>query len=48
MIVDHGELIVFVVDDDPVVCEVLSSLFRLVGLRAQIFRSAHEFVGYPW
>ena len=47
MTADHGEPIVFVVDDDPAVCEALSSLLRAVGLRAQTFRSAHEFVGHP-
>ncbi|HTC24090.1 MAG TPA: response regulator transcription factor [Gemmatimonadales bacterium] len=46
MTADHGEPIVFVVDDDPAVCEALSSLLRAVGLRAQTFRSAHEFVGH--
>src|SRR6266851_758461 len=47
MTADHGEPIVFVVDDDPAVCEALSSLLRSVGLRAQTFHSAHEFVGHP-
>ena len=47
MTADHGEPIVFVVDDDPAVCEALSSLLGSVGLRAQTFRSAHEFVGHP-
>src|SRR6185295_15425343 len=36
-----------VVDDDSAVCEALSSLLRAVGLRAQTFRSADEFVGHP-
>ena len=47
MTADHGEPIVFVVDDDPAVCEALSSLLGSVGLRAQTFRSADEFVGHP-
>lgn len=47
MTADQEEPIVFVVDDDPAVCEALSSLLRSVGLRAQTFRSAHEFVGHP-
>jgi len=36
--------IVFVVDDDPSVCEALSSLFRSVGLRVELFGSAAEFL----
>ena len=36
--------IVYVVDDDPAVREGLSSLIRSVGLRAQTFGSAREFL----
>jgi FixJ family two-component response regulator len=36
--------VVFVVDDDPSVREALSSLFRSVGLRVQLFTSAAEFL----
>ena len=36
--------IVFIVDDDPSVREALSSLIRSVGLRAQTFASAQEFL----
>jgi FixJ family two-component response regulator len=35
---------VFIVDDDPSVREALSSLIRSVGLRAQTFGSAQEFL----
>src|SRR6201991_3096827 len=36
--------IVFVVDDDSSVCKALSSLFRSVGLRVEVFGSAAEFL----
>ncbi|WGS21143.1 MULTISPECIES: response regulator transcription factor [unclassified Bradyrhizobium] len=36
--------IVFVVDDDASVREALRNLFRSVGLRAEVFASAHEFL----
>ena len=36
--------IVFVVDDDPSVCKALSSLFRSIGLRVELFGSAAEFL----
>jgi FixJ family two-component response regulator len=36
------EPIVYVVDDDAVMREALSSLFRSVGLPVQVFSSAHE------
>ena len=39
-----GRPIVFVVDDDPAVCEALSSLIRSVGLRIKTFASAAEFL----
>jgi FixJ family two-component response regulator len=37
------EPIVFVIDDDVAVRATLSSLFRSVGLRVELFGSAHEF-----
>jgi FixJ family two-component response regulator len=36
--------VVFVVDDDPAVREALSSLFRSVGMRVELFASAAEFL----
>ncbi|MEH2623274.1 FixJ family two-component response regulator [Bradyrhizobium sp. AZCC 1719] len=38
------EPVVFVVDDDASVREALSNLFRSVGLRVEVFGSAHEFL----
>jgi FixJ family two-component response regulator len=38
------EPVVFVIDDDASVREALSNLFRSVGLRAEAFGSAHEFL----
>jgi len=38
------EPIVFVIDDDASVREALSNLFRSVGLRVEVFGSAHEFL----
>jgi FixJ family two-component response regulator len=38
-----GERIVFVIDDDEAVRATLSSLFRSVGLRVELFGSAREF-----
>jgi FixJ family two-component response regulator len=38
-----AERIVFVVDDDEAVRATLSSLFRSIGLRVELFGSAHEF-----
>jgi len=37
------ESIVFVIDDDVAVRATLSSLFRSIGLRVELFGSAHEF-----
>jgi len=37
------ESIVFVIDDDVAMRTTLSSLFRSVGLRVELFGSAHEF-----
>jgi FixJ family two-component response regulator len=39
-----AEQVVFVIDDDAAVRETLSSLFRSVGSRVQLFGSAHEFL----
>ena len=39
-----GDPAVFVVDDDPSVRDSLSNLFRSVGLRTEVFGSAHEFL----
>ncbi|MGC1178237.1 MAG: response regulator [Methyloceanibacter sp.] len=36
------EPVVLVIDDDPSLCEALSSLFRSVGLRVEVFASAPE------
>jgi FixJ family two-component response regulator len=38
-----AERVVFVVDDDAAIRETLSSLFRSVGLRVELFGSAREF-----
>ncbi|UPJ50176.1 response regulator transcription factor [Bradyrhizobium sp. 200] len=38
------EAIVFVIDDDASVREALRNLFRSVGLRVEVFGSAHEFL----
>ena len=38
------ESVVFIIDDDALVRETLSSLFRSVGLRAEAFASAAEFL----
>ncbi|OCK57874.1 response regulator transcription factor [Bradyrhizobium sp. LMTR 3] len=40
------EPVVFVIDDDASVRESLSNLFRSVGLRAEAFASAHDFLQY--
>jgi FixJ family two-component response regulator len=37
------ESIVFVIDDDIAMRATLSSLFRSIGLRVELFGSAHEF-----
>ena len=39
-----GRPIVFVVDDEPAVCEALSGLIRSVGLRVKTFSSAADFL----
>jgi len=38
-----AERIVFVIDDDVAMRATLSSLFRSIGLRVELFGSAHEF-----
>jgi FixJ family two-component response regulator len=38
-----AERIVIVIDDDLAMRATLSSLFRSVGLRVELFGSAHEF-----
>lgn len=38
------EPVVFVIDDDASVRQALSNLFRSVGLRVEVFGSAHEFL----
>jgi FixJ family two-component response regulator len=42
--VNPEEAIVFAVDDDASMREALSRLFRSVGMRAQIFASAQDFL----
>jgi FixJ family two-component response regulator len=44
--VSEEEPIVFAVDDDASMREALSRLFRSVGMRAQIFASAQEFLRF--
>ena len=39
--------IVFVVDDDPGICESLSELLSTFDLRVVTFRSAAEYIAYP-
>jgi FixJ family two-component response regulator len=41
---DEANPVVFVVDDDPVVCASMKRLIRSVGLEVQTFNSAHEFL----
>jgi len=36
--------VVYIIDDDPGVCAALSRLFRSVGLRAEVFTSANDFM----
>ena len=36
--------IVYIVDDDPSMCEALTRLLGTVGLRAQAFKAPHEFL----
>jgi FixJ family two-component response regulator len=44
--VNPEEPIVFAVDDDASMREALSRLFRSTGMRAQIFASAQDFLGF--
>jgi FixJ family two-component response regulator len=44
--VNPEEPIVFAVDDDPSMREALARLFRSVGMRAQIFASAQDFLKF--
>src|SRR5262247_303083 len=37
--------VVFIVDDDPSMCEALTKLLGTVGLRAKAFKTAQEFLG---
>jgi FixJ family two-component response regulator len=43
--VDQARPIVFVVDDEPAICLSLKRLVRSVGLEAETFTSAREFLG---
>jgi FixJ family two-component response regulator len=38
----EGQAIVYIIDDDPSIQEMLSSLFRSIGLRVEVFGSAQE------
>src|SRR4030088_2887055 len=40
----ESEAIVFVIDDDPSMRKALANLFRSVGLRAEVFGSAREWL----
>jgi FixJ family two-component response regulator len=40
----EAQPVVFVIDDDPSVRDALSSLFRSVGLRVELFKSTAEFL----
>jgi len=42
--VNQEEPIVFAIDDDASMREALSRLFRSIGMRAQIFASAQDFL----
>jgi len=42
--VNGDEPIVFIVDDDPSICEALTRLLGTVGLRAEAFKSPQEFL----
>ena len=42
--VSGDDSIVFIVDDDPSMCEALTRLLGTVGLRAQAFKTAQEFL----
>jgi FixJ family two-component response regulator len=42
--VSGDDSIVFIVDDDPSMCEALTRLLGTVGLRAQVFHTSQEFL----
>ena len=42
--VSGHDSIVFIVDDDPSMCEALTRLLGTVGLRAQVFQTSQEFL----
>jgi FixJ family two-component response regulator len=42
--VSGDDSIVFIVDDDPSMCEALTRLIGTVGLRAQVFQTSQEFL----
>ena len=42
--VSGDDSIVFIVDDDPSMCEALTRLLGTVGLRAQVFQTSQEFL----
>jgi FixJ family two-component response regulator len=42
--VSGDDSIVFIVDDDPSMCEALTRLLETVGLRAQVFQTSQEFL----
>jgi FixJ family two-component response regulator len=44
--VNPEEAIVFAIDDDASMREALARLFRSIGMRAQIFASAHDFLRF--
>jgi FixJ family two-component response regulator len=46
--VNPEEPIVFAIDDDASMREALSRLFRSIGMRAQIFASAQDFLRFKW
>src|SRR6516165_5869736 len=45
-VVNPEEPLVFAVDDDPSMREALARLFRSIGMRAQIFASAQDFLKF--
>jgi len=44
IISQEEEPVVFIIDDDPSVCEALEDLLRSVHLKVETFLSAHEFL----
>jgi FixJ family two-component response regulator len=43
----RGDHIVFVVDDDPRMCEALGELFMSLGLHARAFGTAADYLAFP-